>query len=133
MQTLIIGATRGWAKGVILWNLALDEHHGPHTGGCGNCRGVVTIDSTSGAVTRNVEYYALGHASRFVRPGARRIASTSDVDGLASVAFRNADNGSKALILVNANTQERTFSVTWAGRSFRYSLSAGAVVTFFWS
>jgi len=133
VQTLIIGATRGWAKGVILWNLALDEHHGPHTGGCGNCRGVVTIDSTSGAVTRNVEYYALGHASRFVRPGARRIASTSDVDGLASVAFRNADDGSKALILVNANTQGRTFSVTWAGRSFRYSLSAGAVVTFFWS
>jgi len=133
VQTLIIGATRGWAKGVILWNLALDGHHGPHTGGCGNCRGVVTIDSTSGAVTRNVEYYALGHASRFVRPGARRIASTSDVDGLASVAFRNADDGSKTLILVNANTQERTFSVTWAGRSFRYSLSAGAVVTFFWS
>ena len=94
---------------------------------------MVTIDSTSGAVTRNVEYYALAHASRFVRPGARRIASTSDIDGLASVAFRNADDGSKALILVNANTQERTFSVTWAGRSFRYSLSAGAVVTFFWS
>ncbi|HZI21932.1 MAG TPA: hypothetical protein VFD76_05430, partial [Gemmatimonadales bacterium] len=75
VQTLIIGATRGWAKGVILWNLALDEHYGPHTGGCGNCRGVVTIDSVSGAVTRNVEYYTLAHASRFVRPGAWRIAS----------------------------------------------------------
>ena len=133
VQTLIIGATRGWAKGVILWNLALDEHYGPHTGGCGNCRGVVTVDSASGAVTRNVEYYALGHASMFVRPGARRIASTSDIGGLASVAFRNADDGSKALILVNANTQEQTFSVTWAGRFFRYSLPAGAIVTFLWS
>ncbi len=76
VRTLIIGATRDWAKGVILWNLALDDQHGPHTGGCGNCRGVVTITS-GGAVTRNVEYYALGHASRFVRPGARRVASTS--------------------------------------------------------
>src|SRR6266568_2470872 len=100
-QTLIIGATRGWARGVLLWNLALDENHGPHTGGCGDCRGVVTITAASGAVTRNVEYYALAHASRFVRPGARRIASTSGIAGLESVAFRNSDDGSKALIVVN--------------------------------
>jgi glucosylceramidase len=130
--TLVIGATRGWAKGVILWNLALDDQHGPHTGGCGNCRGVVTITS-GGAVTRNVEYYALGHASRFVRPGARRVASTSFAGDLETVAFRNPDDGSKALIVVNGAAQERTFAVRWSGQSFAYVLAAGAVVTFFWS
>src|SRR6185437_16061371 len=133
VRTLIIESTRGWAKGVILWNLALDENHGPHTGGCGDCRGVVTIISASGAVTRNVEYYALAHASRFVRPGARRIASTSGVAGLESVAFRNADDGSKALIVVNTDVQDRAFAVRWASQSFRYTLPAGAVVTFVWS
>ena len=132
-QTLIIGATRGWAKGVLLWNLALDENHGPHTGGCGDCRGVVTIASNTGAVARNVEYYALGHASRFVRPGARRIASTSGIAGLESVAFRNGDDGSKALIVVNTEVQDRAFTVLWGNQSFRYTLPAGAVVTFFWS
>ena len=132
-QTLIIGATRGWAKGVILWNLALDENHGPHTGGCGDCRGVVTISSASGAVTRNVEYYALAHASRFVRPGARRIGSTSGVAGLENVAFRNADDGSKALIVVNTAVQDRAFTVLWGSQSLRYTLPAGAVVTFVWS
>ena len=76
VSKLIIGGTRNWARGVILWNLALDEQHGPHTGGCGNCRGVVTIKS-DGTVERNEEYYALAHISRFVPPGARRIASTS--------------------------------------------------------
>src|SRR3989454_8493442 len=131
--TLMIGATRGWAKGVILWNLALDENHGPHTGGCGDCRGVVTINSASGAITRNVEYYALAHASRFVRAGARRIASTSGVAGLESVAFRNADDGSKALIVVNTDPQDRTFAVRWANQSLRYTLPAGAVVTFVWN
>ena len=130
--TLVIDATRDWAKGVILWNLALDDQHGPHTGGCGNCRGVVTITS-GGAVTRNVEYYALGHASRFVRPGARRVASTSFAGDLETVAFRNPDDGSKALIVVNTTAQERTFAVRWSGQSFRYVLPAGAVVTFFWS
>ena len=79
---------------MLLWNLALDENHGPHTGGCGDCRGVVTIDSKTGAVTRNDEYYALAHASRFVRPGARRIASTSgNSGGLDTVAFQQQDDG----------------------------------------
>jgi glucosylceramidase len=132
VSTLVIGATRGWAKGVLLWNLALDDQHGPHTGGCGNCRGVVTI-AAGGAVTRNVEYYALGHASRFVRPGARRVASTSFAADLETVAFRNADDGSKALIVVNTTAQEQTFAVRWSGQSFRYVLAAGAVATFFWS
>src|SRR5262249_31534900 len=77
MRNLMIGATRGWARGVILWNLALDERHGPHLGGCGDCRGVVTIDSGSGRITRNAEYYALGHLSRFVRSGATRIGAQS--------------------------------------------------------
>jgi len=131
--TLIIDATRDWAKGVLLWNLALDENHGPHTGGCGDCRGVVTITSGSGAVTRNVEYYALAHASRYVRPGARRIASTSGVAGVQSVAFRNADDGSKALIVVNTAAQDRAFTVLWSNQSLRYTLPAGAVVTFVWS
>jgi glucosylceramidase len=133
VRTLIIGATRGWAKGVLFWNLALDENHGPHSGGCGDCRGVVTISSASGAVTRNVEYYALGHASRFVRPGARRIASTSGVAGVESVAFRNSDDGSKALIVVNTAAQDRAFTVLWGNQSVRYTLPAGAVVTFVWS
>ncbi len=75
VSQLMIGATRAWARGVILWNLALDEHNGPHAGGCKNCRGVVTIDSGSGQVERNVEYYCLAHLSRFVLPGAWRIQS----------------------------------------------------------
>jgi glucosylceramidase len=133
VRTLIIGATRGWAKGVLLWNLVLDDTHGPHTGGCGDCRGVVTVATASGAVTRNVEYYALAHASRFVRPGARRIASSAAVAGLETVAFRNADDGSKALLIVNTAAADLSFAVRWAGQSFRYTLAAGAVVTFVWS
>ncbi|PYP14987.1 MAG: glycosyl hydrolase [Gemmatimonadetes bacterium] len=132
VRTLIVGSTRGWAKGVLLWNLALDEHYGPHTGGCGNCRGVVTINSASGGVIRNVEYYALAHASRFVRPGARRIESTTGVEGLETVAFRNSDDASKALIVVNTAALDRSFAVRWAGRSLTYAIAAGSVVTLAW-
>ncbi|MDQ6634493.1 MAG: glycosyl hydrolase [Gemmatimonadota bacterium] len=129
---LVIGSTRGWSRGVVLWNLALDEHNGPHLGGCGNCRGVVTINSSTGLVTRNVEYFALAHASRFVRPGARRIASSTDVDGLQSVAFQNADDASKVLIVLNGAATPRTFAVRAAGQAFSYLLPGGAVATFVW-
>ncbi len=130
--TLIIGATRGWARGVALWNLALDETGGPHLGGCGNCRGVITIDSRTGKVTRNVEYYALAHASRFVRPGARRIASATDVRGVQSVAFRNADDRSTVLIVLNTGASDVPVLVRDAHRGIRYLLRAGAVATLRW-
>ena len=92
---------------------------------------MVTINSASGAVTRNVEYYGLAHASRFVRPGARRIASTSGVAGVESVAFRNADDGSKVLIVVDTAAQDRAFTVLWDNQSLRYTLPTGAVVTLY--
>ena len=131
VQKLIVGTTRNWARGVLLWNLALDESHGPHLGGCGDCRGVVTIDSKSGEVTRNVEYYALAHASRFVKPGARRIES-STVEGLESVAFRNPDR-STVLIVVNTAGEDRRFTVRSRGRALEYALPAAAVATLRWS
>jgi glucosylceramidase len=131
--TLIIGSTRGWAKGVALWNLALDENAGPHLGGCGNCRGVITINSASGFVTRNVEYYALAHASQFVRPGAHRIASSTNVSGLQTVAFKNADDGSKVLIVLNTAPAEVSFAVHAGGKTILYAMPAGAVVTLRWS
>jgi glucosylceramidase len=116
----------------VLWNLALDEQYGPHAGGCGNCRGVVTINSKTGAITRNLEYYVLGHASRFVMPGAHRIESTTGVKGLGSVAFQNPD-GSMALIVLNDSKGQRKFSVRSGGESFDYALPAGAVATFVWN
>ena len=131
VKNLIIGSTRNWSKGVLLWNLALDENHGPHLGGCSDCRGVVTIDSKTGAVTRNLEYYALAHASRFVHSGAVRIASDSGTDGIDSVAFRNPD-GQVVVIVLNDNKQPATFSLAAGGKSLSYSLPAGAVATFVW-
>ncbi len=130
-RTLIIDTTRGWARGVLLWNLALDENDGPHLGGCKDCRGVVTIDSRNGEVTRNVEYYALAHASRFVLPGAQRIGSSEAHGDLANVAFRNRD-GSLALVVANGAAQAQTFSVRLGKQSFLYTLPAQSVATFAW-
>ncbi|MCD9032806.1 glycosyl hydrolase [Luteimonas sp. Y-2-2-4F] len=129
---LIVGATRHWARGVLFWNLALDERGGPHAGGCTTCRGVVTIDSATGAVSRTDEYYALAHASRFVRRDAWRIASDGGHPDIDHVAFENADDGSRALIVGNAAGEPRTVRVDDGRARFRFMLPARSVTTFVW-
>jgi len=132
MQQLIIGATRNWARTVLKWNLALDELHGPHKGGCGDCRGVVTIDSSTGAFELNEEYYAFGHASKFVLPGARRIESNTLGSGsIENVAFRNPD-GSLVLVALNSGDEEEAFAIRHAGRLLETSLPGGTAATYVW-
>ncbi|MDQ1484544.1 MAG: glucosylceramidase, partial [Actinomycetota bacterium] len=134
-RNLTIGTPRNWAKSVVNWNLALDQNGGPHNGGCGTCTGIITVGS-DGTVTRNAEYYNLGHLSRFVQPGAVHIASTSfGTTGwngqIMDVAFRNPD-GSTVLVAHNENDNPSTFSVTENGQSFDYTLPGGALATFVW-
>jgi len=134
-RNLIIGTTRNWAATVLNWNLALDPSGGPHVGGCDTCTGPVTIGPGQ-TVTTNAEYYTLGHLTRFVKPGAVRIASTSfGTTGwngqVMDVAFRNPD-GSIALVVHNENDDSRTFAVALGGYSFTTTLPGGALATFSW-
>ncbi|WP_445191537.1 glycoside hydrolase family 30 protein [Sphingomonas sp. Tas61C01] len=130
VRNLMIGSTRHWARGVLLWNLALDPKGGPHKGGCGNCRGVVTIDPATGTVTRELEYYALGHLSRFVRPGGVRIAS-SETGSLATVAFRNPDGG-VVLLAYNHSPKALPIEAAIGGVVARHRLPPGAAITIAW-
>lgn len=127
---IVIGATRNWAKNVLLWNLAADPHAGPHTdnGGCPVCYGALTIDGDN--VTRLVAYYVLGHASKFVPSGSVRIDSNS-TDTLPNVAFKTPD-GKTALIVSNPGDSTQNFSIRDKGKSFTTSLDGGSVGTYVW-
>jgi glucosylceramidase len=131
---LIISSTRHWAKSVVLWNLALDQDHGPHTGGCKNCRALVTVTDTvtPSTTAMTVDYVAEAHVSKFVVPGAYRIESNTFEQGsLEDVAFRNPD-GSMVLLVLNGSNQPMSFNVGWQGRYFSSSLQGGSVATFVW-
>ena len=134
MKNLVIGATRNWAKTVIKWNIALDASHNPHSGGCATCDGLVTIDPKSeSGFTYNFDYYSIGQASKFVLPGAYRIASsTFTFSGFESTAFKNP-NGSKVLIVSNTTGDGVPFVVRWGNRAFTYTLPAGSAATFTWN
>lgn len=131
-RNVVLAAVRQWAGGVLLWNLALDPQHGPHLGGCGNCRGVVTIDPATGLVERNDEYYALAHFSRFVHRGAARVESSAGRGDLDQVAFQNADDASMVLVVVNAGDGARDFTAHQGAIAFRYTLPRRSIVTLTW-
>lgn len=130
VRRLVVGATRNWSRNVVLWNLAADPQNRPHTdnGGCGTCQGAITIDGNN--VSRNVAYYTIAHASKFVRPGAVRIASTNP-DALPNVAFKTPA-GRKVLIVVNAAQSPQTFAIRYRGSSLMTTLNPAAVATYVW-
>jgi O-glycosyl hydrolase len=129
----IIQCMRNWARAYVKWSLALDENQGPHTGGCSTCSPIVTVNSTSGNITYGIEFYTLGHFSKYVLPGANRVYS-SDATGIVTAAFVNpVPNNSRVLVAFNDSSQSQTFEVQWGTQSFTYTLPALAGATFTWT
>ena len=87
-----------WCRGIITWNLMLDERGRPNIGPF-FCGGLVTVRN-DGKIVESGQYWALRHFSQHVRRNALRIASRSDSDGLQHVAMRNPD-GDSVLVLTN--------------------------------
>ena len=127
---VIIGVSRNWSRNILLWNLAADPQNGPHTndGGCTGCVGAITIDGDN--VIRQVAYYTLAHASKFVPSGSIRIGS-NDLDQLPNVAFKTP-TGKKVLIVSNVSAAPQTFTVRDHAKAFTTSLNAGSVATYVW-
>ncbi|WP_433793518.1 RICIN domain-containing protein [Actinoplanes sp. CA-252034] len=129
----IVNYTRNWSSSVVKWSLALNQSMGPHNGGCGTCTGLITVQeggSRAGQVDYTIEYYTTGHLTKFVKPGAVRIASNNTA--VQNVAWRNPD-GSKALIAHNGGTSSQSVRVNWGSQSFVYTMPARTTATFTWS
>ncbi len=129
LENVIIGSMRNWSKTGLEWNLANDASFGPHTpGGCTECKGAITINGSN--FNRNVGYYIVAHASKFVPAGSVRISSSS-VANVPSVAFRTPA-GKKVLVVVNKSNSGVGFNIGFKGQYAFTSLAAGAVATYVW-
>lgn len=156
VNRLIIGVTRNWSRDVILWNLAANSLNEPHTdnGGCTMCQGAVTIDDDR--VIRNIAYYVIAHASKFIRPGSKRIFSTAPWDRsfaicedeqnpgifrmnvversdvMPNVAFRTPQ-GKIVLIVANNSWNNNKVYIQYKGSFAEMSIAPGSVKTFVWN
>ena len=128
VKNVIIGSMRNWSKVALEWNLANDPDYSPHTsGGCTQCKGALTIGSN---VIRNVAYYIIAHASKFVPAGSVRISSSAN-EVLQNVAFKTPD-GKKVLIVSNGSSASKIFNIKFNNRWVTTNLVAGGVGTYIW-
>jgi glucosylceramidase len=129
LKNVIIGSMRNWSRVALEWNLANDPTYNPHTpGGCDQCKGALTL---GGTITRNVGYYIVAHASKFVPAGSVRIGSNI-TGSLQNVAFKTP-SGKKVLIVENDGTSDATFNIRFNNKWTATTLSAGAVGTYIWN
>ncbi len=126
VKNVLLGALQNHSKMVLEWNLANDGSFGPHTpGGCTECKGALTIDGST--VTRNVAYYIIAHAAKFVPPGSVRIQSNR-TRNIESVAFLTP-KGDTILILLNNGTVTDRLNIGHQNQWFDLALKAGDVAT----
>jgi glucosylceramidase len=128
IKNVIIGSMRNWSRVALEWNLANDPLYGPHTpGGCTECKGALTIGESVG-IYRNVAYYNIAHASKFIPPGSVRVSSTGG-GTLQHVAFTTPAK-KKVLIVLNEGAST-SINIRFNNKSITTTIPSG-VATFVW-
>lgn len=129
MQNVMIGSVNNWAKIALEWNLAADPNNGPYIAGtCSTCLPAVTVNGSN--VTRNVSYYIVAHMSKFVRPNAVRVNTSTSDGSLVNTAFTSGSN--KVVVVLNTSSSSKTFKIIHSGSWVNVTLAAGSAGTFVW-
>ena len=131
----MLGVVRNWGSSSIDWNIALNENHGPHVGGCGTCNGTITVDSQTEAVTYNDQYRDIEHFSKFVPAGSVHIGGTvADTanNAIQAVAFLNPEHTTTVVAYNPSSSATRTFNIVDGSESFTATLTPGERATYQW-
>lgn len=124
----MIGDLKAGANGVIDWNICLDEEGGPNHAG-NFCDAPVMYDIHHGTMTANLSYWYIGHISRFVRPGARRILVSSFTSDLECCGFMNPD-GSVAIVILNRTGRDIVYDLSSGDGTASVTQAAHSIMTF---
>jgi glucosylceramidase len=115
------------AEGWTDWNVLLDKKGGPnHVQNF--CYAPIHADTKTGELYYMNSYYYIGHFSKFIRPGAKRIISSSTTDQLLTTAFLNTD-GKIAVVILNLSNQAQPFILWLDGKATRTGSPAHSIIT----
>ncbi|WP_221029423.1 glycoside hydrolase family 30 protein [Actomonas aquatica] len=107
----MMGDFRNWVVGFIDWNIVLDQRGGPnHVGNF--CDAPVIVNTDTLEVSYGPSFYYIGHFSRFVKPGAVRIASTCGNENLDTIAFANPDGAVVVVVMNETDAPQRVALAT---------------------
>ncbi|MGD0614146.1 MAG: glycoside hydrolase family 30 beta sandwich domain-containing protein, partial [Verrucomicrobiota bacterium] len=113
----------GWTD----WNILLDEHGGPNHAN-NFCLAPIHANTKTGRLSFLSSYYYIGHFSKFVRPGAKRITSSSTTDNLLTTAFLNND-GQIAVVVMNSHDRAQPFWLWLQNKAAKSVSPAHSIMT----
>jgi glucosylceramidase len=133
----MIGDFNNWACGWTDWNILLDERGGPnHVGNF--CFAPIHADTRKGTLHYMNSYYYIGHFSKFVRPGARRIACSSTAEEILATAFVNQDGRIVTVVMnptdkdAEVNLWMRSATGKKSGQALRTPMPRHSIATVTW-
>lgn len=124
----ILGDLNAGANGYIDWNLVLDNKGGPNHK-LNYCNAPIMINSNKTDYIKNLTYYYIGHFSKFIMPGAKRIAFSKYTSDIEVTAFKNPD-GSIAIVLMNRNNFSKEYTICMNDISVHDNLDSHAIVSY---
>lgn len=123
----IIGCLNNWVTGWIDWNMVLDDQGGPNHAE-NWCIAPILVKPNSDEVYITPLYYILAQFSKFIEPGANRIAFTCSDATLHTTALQNP-NGSKVVVVLNTTTETKTIAIKLGNKQVAYTIGAAALQT----
>ncbi|MFC4231950.1 glycoside hydrolase family 30 beta sandwich domain-containing protein [Parasediminibacterium paludis] len=115
--------TVGWSD----WNILLDETGGPnHVQNF--CFAPVHADTKTGALIYTNAYYYIGHFSKFIRPGAKRISSVASRSQLLTTSFKNED-GKVIIVVMNQSNMKTDYNVCIGSKAAQVTILPHAIQT----
>jgi glucosylceramidase len=120
-----------WTVGWIDWNLVLDETGGPNHAG-NYCSAPIMIDTRTCEILYQSSFYYIGHFSRFIRPGAARIAWQCNCEALETTAFLNPD-GQIAVVVLNRTCEVVPYTLQFEELSGALESQPNSIMTLLFS
>ena len=110
------------------WNILLDEKGGPnHVGNF--CYAPVHANTKTGKLIFTNSYYYIGHFSKFIQPGAKRIACSINRDQLEATGFVNPD-GKLVVVVLNKSDEKLPFNLWISGKAALTNSLPHSIMTF---
>jgi glucosylceramidase len=123
----IIGNLKAGMHGYLDWNILLDEKGGPnHVSNY--CEAPLMCDTKQNTVEKKLSFEYIGHFSRYIKPGAKRIASSVYTDKLDTVSFLNPD-GTLVSVYLNKTGKALPVVIRLNGQAASFTLAANAIAT----
>ena len=124
----MIGDLNSGINGFIDWNMVLDFHGGPNHK-LNYCNAPIMVNKHYNDYIKNLTYYYIGHFSKFIKPGAKRIAFSKFTDKIEVTAFKNFDN-SIVVVLLNRTDSKINYNLNIDQKIYKDRLDSHCIVTF---